>query len=60
MKLCFNAFLLMYKLLNPNVKKLVVVKDTNLVTLLVHVVILGYNFIETLKNLSDLNISWPR
>ena len=39
----------MYSFLNPNGNKLVVVKVKILVILLEHVVILGYNFIETLK-----------
>ena len=49
----------MYSFLNPNRNKLVVVKVTILVTLLGHVVILGYNFVETLKVLLTLNISRP-
>ena len=46
----------MYSFLNPNGNKLVVLKVTILVTLLGHVVILGYNFVETLKVLLTLNI----
>ena len=49
----------MYSFLDPNGKKLVVVKITILVTLLGHVLILGYNFVETLKVLLTLNISRP-
>ena len=52
-------FLLMYSFLNPNGNKLVDVKVTILVSLLKHVVILGYNFVETLKVLLTLNISRP-
>ena len=54
-----QRFLLMYSFLNPSGNKLVVVKVTILVTLLGHVVILGYNFVETLKVLLTLNISRP-
>ena len=39
----------MHSFLNLNGNKLVVVKVTILVTLLGHVVILGYKFVETLK-----------
>ena len=45
----------MYSFLNPSGNKLVVVKVTILVTLLRHVVILGYNFVETLKVRLTLN-----
>ena len=44
----------MYSFLNPNGNKLVVVKVKFLVTLLRHVVFLGYIFIETLKFISTL------
>ena len=46
----------MYSFLNPNGNKLVVLKVTILVTLLGHVVILGYNFVETLKILLTLKV----